>query len=310
MFSLSSFALMFLFVLVVVVAVGYDFWVRFGSRFDSSAILGRLKGKLFLTYDDGPASDLAGWCDSRETALAHREAIVAIDPDWDFDASPTINLLRTLAEFGAQAIFFVRGDILTADASARETVKALQRAGHLIGNHSFSHTRFHQMSSRQALDEMEQTDNLIHRVTGSSPELFRPPYGLWHVRLTVAMFRRPLLRPYALPISWTHTTQDWDLKPSDASLDGISQSVDALLADARESSKGVVLLQHDVWIYSVLYTRVLLRRLRSCVDLKLGLPVDFESTVLDGARAESLMGLFFYYVKARSELVVNLLRKA
>jgi len=281
----------------------YDFWHRFGGRFDGAAFLEPLKGQIFLTYDDGPASERAGWSNRVGDAAALRHVILELDPAWDFAATSTENLARVLAEFDARAIFFVRGDVLEADPAARDMLLRLQDAHHVIGNHAYSHRRLHELPPAASVDEMLRTDALIQQATGQSASIFRPPYGKWHIGRTLRAWRRPGLKHYGLPVGWTHLSFDWEKQAEDFEQGKIGQAVDELLEDMRSSDKGVIFLQHDVWIYSVLLTRCLLQRLQCENDLRLGPPetlVRHVNAVSHVAKSTLTLG---YYLRARARLL-------
>jgi peptidoglycan/xylan/chitin deacetylase (PgdA/CDA1 family) len=276
------------------IAMAYDFWWRFGMRFQSAVCIETLCSKVFLTFDDGPYSAQAGWGNSLEDALAIREEILQIDPGWDFTASPTQNLQRVLADFKTNAIFFVRGDVLETDAAARHTVAALCADGHVIGNHSFSHQRLQKLSATESLDELERTDRLIMQITQLPVELFRPPYGQWHIGLTWRMWRRPQLRQYALPLGWSHITSDWVKMAADVEPGAIAACVDQLLDSFRSSDTAIVLLQHDVWIYTALLSKVLLQALAREPQLQIGDAQELLAHARNATRRAGPAAIGFY----------------
>jgi peptidoglycan/xylan/chitin deacetylase (PgdA/CDA1 family) len=53
----------------------------------------------------------------------------------------------------------------------------LKNAGHIIGNHTYSHPKTWFKSKQSMLSEITRTDALIREITGSKPTLFRPPHG-------------------------------------------------------------------------------------------------------------------------------------
>ena len=269
---------------VLVISAGYDFWWRFGIRFQSAVCIDTPGSKIYLTFDDGPYSGQTGWGDSLEDALAVKEVILQHDPEWDFTSSPTQNLQRVLAQFKTNAIFFVRGDILETDAAARHTVAALGADGHVIGNHSFSHQRLKKLSAADSLDQLERTDRLIKQITQLPVELFRPPYGEWHIGLTWRMWLRPQLRHYALPIGWSHVTFDWVKTAADMEPAAMAASVERLLDSFRSSDTAIVVLQHDVWIYTALMTKMLLQTLARESQLQIGNAQELLAHARDATR--------------------------
>ena len=276
--------------------IWYDFWHRFGARFDTASFIGNFPGQILISYDDGPASNVAGWSDSSADVLAMREKIVKLDPQWDFSVSTTANLLRTLSEFDVTALFFVRGDVLEADPAARSTLRSMHEAGHIIGNHSYSHSRLRELSASQSVAELARTHKLVADSAGIAPCLYRPPYGIWHIGRTLLAWREPLLAGYSLPVAWTHSTADWEKCADDLSPVVLDAQVATLLADMQSADTGYILLQHDVWVYAVLFTRRLLEIINRDSSLSIMDPGEFSRYACArtaSARSGLLMGFYF-----------------
>lgn len=94
-----------------------------------------------------------------------------------FDDGPgpyTERLLDGLKERNVQATFFVLGEKAEL---CPETIQRMHEEGHVIGNHTYSHTQLNVISCEQALEEVERTNQVIERLTGERPDLLRPPYG-------------------------------------------------------------------------------------------------------------------------------------
>jgi len=133
--------------------------------------------KLALTYDDGPN-----------------------DPH-------TLRLLEVLARHNVRATFFLIGLYVTKRPDiARELVKA----GHVIGNHTFSHPNLIFASTRRTKNELEKCEQALHDAVGEHSSLFRPPFG----------GRRPgtlrIARSLGLePIMWSVSGYDWKGKPAE-----------------------------------------------------------------------------------------------
>ena len=104
------------------------------------------KGKLALTFDDGP------------------------DPRY------TPKLLDGLAERGVRASFFLTGE--NAEKYP-ELVERMQEEGHLIGNHTYSHLQLTRDNREQFRGELVRTNGIIKEITGEEAVYVRPPYGSW-----------------------------------------------------------------------------------------------------------------------------------
>jgi len=94
-----------------------------------------------------------------------------------FDDGPTQNvdqLLPLLDQYKAKATFFLIGqDIEKQPKEAEKLVKA----GHQIGNHTYSHKRMVLKFPSFIKEEIEKTDELIRKAGYKGEIDFRPPYG-------------------------------------------------------------------------------------------------------------------------------------
>jgi peptidoglycan/xylan/chitin deacetylase (PgdA/CDA1 family) len=153
----ASWALRSYVVLVAVLAL-FSIVVGLGVTFPQMKFFGpflcRGKGDLrrvALTFDDGP------------------------------DPRSTIALLDLLRESKVQAAFFCIGKRVAAHP---EVVARIAREGHLVGNHSYSHSNATNLFTVSHLrEELRRTQTAIQHSTGSTPECFRPPMGLSNPRI-------------------------------------------------------------------------------------------------------------------------------
>lgn len=107
-----------------------------------------VKKVAYLTIDDGPSKDF-------------KEKV-------DFLLSKNI-----------PAIFFCRGDFLEQRADA--VIYAIKK-GFIIGNHSYSHTSFSEVTLEQCLEEIQKTDKIIDNLYKKAgvkrpAKFFRFPHG-------------------------------------------------------------------------------------------------------------------------------------
>ena len=109
--------------------------------------LGAAKKKLALTFDDGP------------------------DPRW------TPKILDILKEKKVTATFFIVG---LAGSQSPGLLKREYAEGHEIGNHTYTHPNFDDISHTQLRWELNLTQRLIESTLGVKSILFRPPYGIDH----------------------------------------------------------------------------------------------------------------------------------
>ncbi|MGC2814927.1 MAG: glycosyltransferase [Candidatus Acidiferrum sp.] len=115
--------------------------------YDIDQIGGTMEKKLVISFDDGP------------------------DPRW------TPKILDVLKEKRAPAVFFVVGE------EANQYPDILKREyaeGNEIGNHTFTHPQFDQISKTELKWQLNLTQRLIESTVGVKSILFRPPYGIDH----------------------------------------------------------------------------------------------------------------------------------
>ncbi len=122
-----------------------------------------------------------------------------------FDDGPiqefTPELLQILAEHRVPAAFFCIGHRV---AGHENLLRQLYEAGHLLGNHSFSHHRwFDLFSASRMLADLQRANEAIHAATGLRPRLFRPPYGVTNPNLA-----RAIRRGGFVPIGWNLRSLD------------------------------------------------------------------------------------------------------
>ena len=157
--------------------------------------------QLALTYDDGPN-----------------------DPH-------TLHLLDVLAKHNVKATFFLIGRFV---AQRADIVQRNAQAGHVIGNHTFTHPQLLWTSQRQLQDELERCRHALTETVGEPSNLFRPPFG----------GRRPdVLRTVRalelIPVMWSVTCYDW--KATTAAR--IEQH--AVRQIAKQRDRGNIILLHD-----------------------------------------------------------------
>ncbi|MFZ0138355.1 MAG: polysaccharide deacetylase family protein [Candidatus Sulfotelmatobacter sp.] len=180
------------------VAAGYQSMAPTGQWFGRTFTgLARGSRKIALTYDDGPN-----------------------DPH-------TLRLLEALARHGVQATFFLIG---RHAEDLPDLVNEIAKAGHVIGNHTFSHPLLIFKSTSEIRGELLRCQTVLDDAIGNHSNLFRPPFG----------GRRPavlrIARELGLePVMWNVTGYDWNAPPADK----IERKV------AKQIRGGDVILLHD-----------------------------------------------------------------
>ena len=119
-------------------------------------------------------------CSSRTS-----EKIIAISFDDGPDAHSTPQILKILNDYAVESVFFCIGKRIKGNENI---IRQIISDGHVIGNHSYSHHFwFDLFSSKRMLKDMQNMDNEINSITGLTPILFRPPYGVTNPNLATAV---------------------------------------------------------------------------------------------------------------------------
>lgn len=173
------------------------------------------RGTISLTFDDGPSP------------------------------STTPKILDILKAHNAKGTFFILGSKIKGN---EELIQRILNEGHQIGNHSYSHPNFHQLSVNQATTEIENTDRLLRKF--NAPLYFRYPYG------NSSCEANDQLKTLGYQIvGWNIDTCDWayaDGRVSDRENE-TCQAPENLRSDYAhyviqevEKTQGGVLLMHDI----------------------------------------------------------------
>jgi len=117
-------------------------------------------------------------------------------------------ILNTLEEYGVRCTFFAVG---TWAEKYPEALKKISDAGHEIGNHSYNHAHYSKMSREEILADMQKCDDVIAKLTGQKPELFRAAYGEYNN--TVVSACEDSGRSY---IQWSVDSLDYKAKSAEA----------------------------------------------------------------------------------------------
>lgn len=128
-----------------------------------------------------------------------------------FDDGPhpenTPLILEILEKNGVKAVFFVTGAEVE---KYPEIVKKISERGHLIGNHSFSHSNFFPFFFKNTiLSELQRTAEICEKITGKKIFCFRPPFGVTNPRIAYAAKKLNYVT-----VGWSVRSKDTVLKDS------------------------------------------------------------------------------------------------
>lgn len=153
-----------------------------------------------------------------------------------FDDGPgayTKTLLTYLKAGNVPATFFMLGQqVDTYPATAR----AVAKAGHEIGVHTWSHRDLTRLSPVQIDKEITSTVDIIRNETGVTATLLRPPYGAVN-----ASVKKEAKKAGLAVVLWNVDTLDWKTRST-------PKTIKAAVGDSR---RGSIILLHDIHKTSV-----------------------------------------------------------
>tara|TARA_R100000027_G_scaffold184_1_gene210 strand:- start:12001 stop:13173 length:1173 start_codon:yes stop_codon:yes gene_type:complete len=156
-----------------------------------------------------------------------RPLIALTFDDGPNDLSP--QYLDLFAQENIKATFFWKGRNVE---KRPELAKRIVREGHEVGNHSYSHPRFNQISHAEAYRQVIDTQEIIEETTGVTPTLFRAPYILYTPKLMEILQSTGLQ-----PIDCSVGVSDWH---SDTTVQLIIER-----ATSDKTQPGTIILMHD-----------------------------------------------------------------
>ena len=126
-----------------------------------------------------------------------------------FDDGPvhgmTVKVLDILKARSVVGTFFCIGKRVEQNP---ELVKRIHEEGHLIGNHSYTHSRtFDLLPASSVVRELKMTNESIRNCIGLVPRFFRPPYGV-----TNPMIGKAIRNSHFKVIGWSVRSFDTLIK--------------------------------------------------------------------------------------------------
>ncbi len=167
---------------------------------------------------------------SDETQIAH------IDPDkpmiaLTFDDGPsahTERLLDIFKEHGGSGTFFVVGNMISGK---EDTLRRIVDDGHEIGNHSWNHRQFTNLSEEELTDQIMMTRAKIYDTIGKDCLIVRPPYGACNDDVKAVGAKLGVHF-----VNWSVDTLDWKSRDAQAVYDETMKYV----------KDGAIVLYHDL----------------------------------------------------------------
>ncbi len=166
----------------------------------------------------------------RRVAVA---AAVAVSFDDGPHPAGTPAVLEALARRGAVATFLLVGEQVDRDRSLAAEIVA---AGHTVGVHGYRHRNMLRLTPARFTDDLDRGLTTIAEATGTTPRIYRPPYGIFSPPGPAIVRRHGLTS-----LLWSKWGHDWRRRATAASIAGeVTEDLGA----------GDVLLLHDADHYS------------------------------------------------------------
>lgn len=151
-----------------------------------------------------------------------------------FDDGPhpvyTPRLLDGLEKRGVVATFFVTGENA---AQYPDIIKRMDKDGHLIGNHTYTHIQLTSANRDKFRSELVKTNEALKQITGKDVTFVRPPYGSWDKSFETELNMFPVL---------------WNIDP----LDWCSNNADCVVRKVESNAEeNAIILLHDCYDTSV-----------------------------------------------------------
>ncbi|MDR1727865.1 MAG: polysaccharide deacetylase family protein [Acidobacteriota bacterium] len=168
-------------------------------------------GTVALTFDDGP------------------------------HAKYTAEITAILKQYEVPAVFFQVGRNLGAvDADGKVTLRKsaeisrqLEKAGFVLGNHSYSHAQLSKATDDALKSEILDTDALLRAIDSRRAPLFRFPYGAYN-----AQAMRTISDAHLKSVLWNIDSLDW--------ADPVPRSIADRVMRTLEKEKRGIILFHDI----------------------------------------------------------------
>lgn len=195
--------------------------------------------KLLIDIDKTEDTDI--YLSIKKKDISVDDKVVALTFD-DGPSQYTDKILKLLKKYDACATFFVVGNKVNF---YDDTLREMLKQGSEIGNHSYSHKLLTRLSEKEFKDDLNKTQEIIKKLTGFTPKVFRPTYGGYTNKIkkyTDLSF-----------VLWDVDSRDWSVKKKDKILKNVLPNV----------KSGSIVLMHDNHEYSLKALEPMIKELKA-----------------------------------------------
>ena len=108
-----------------------------------------------------------------------KEVALTFDINWA-EEDHLDEILQILKKYDAKGTFFIMGGWVNYTDDNKEKLKNIYNDGHEIGNHSYIHPNFMNITEERMNDELKKTEDIIYETIGYNTKLFRFPSGSYN----------------------------------------------------------------------------------------------------------------------------------
>jgi peptidoglycan/xylan/chitin deacetylase (PgdA/CDA1 family) len=204
-----------------------DYSMKYNPCMLVPALTGAVSAAAAITAGYQSMAPTAQWYGRTFIGLDRGSRQIALTYDDGPNDPHTERLLEVLAKHNVHATFFLIGRYVQQQP---QIAREIFQAGHVVGNHTFTHPLLIFKSEPEIRRELSQCRDALLDAIGKPSNLFRPPFG----------GRRPAVlrvaREFGLePVMWDVTGYDWNAPPATT----IERKV------ATQMRGGDIILLHD-----------------------------------------------------------------
>ena len=166
---------------------------------------------------------------SISVSTEEKEVALTFDINWA-EEDHLDEILQILKKYDAKGTFFIMGGWVNYTDDNKEKLKNIYNDGHEIGNHSYIHPNFVNISEQRMNDELKKTEDIIYQTIGYNTKLFRFPSGSYNEKA----LNYVMSKGYKC-IQWDVDSVDWKQAGADVEYNRVMKNV----------KEGSILLFHN-----------------------------------------------------------------
>ena len=145
-----------------------------------------------------------------------KEIALTFDINWA-EEEHLDEILQVLKKYDVKGTFFIMGGWINYTDDNKEKLKNIYNDGHEIGNHSYIHPNFVNITEERMNDELQKTEDIIYETIGCNTKLFRFPSGSYNEKAS---------KRYKC-IQWDVDSVDWKQSGADVEYNRVMKNVKA-----------------------------------------------------------------------------------